>query len=58
MFIFKLVLNIVFIGIGIIRIIDAKFELKRNWYPKWVGVVEMILGIAFCIFSFTVWFVK
>ncbi len=58
MILLKAFLNLLVIFLGVCYIGSGKNDLEKTWYPKWLGITEIVVGIATCIFSFTVWFVK
>lgn len=56
MIILKLIVNILILLFGVFVLKSGIFDIKREIYPKWIGISEIILGIAGCIYSFTIWF--
>ena len=57
MIILKLLTNILFIAWGLVCISTGTGDLKRDWYPKWIGMAEITVGIIECAISFIIWFV-
>ena len=57
MIILKLFLNAICLFTALCFIFNGKKELKRDWYPKWIGVFEIITGVVFSVYSFTIWFI-
>ena len=56
MMLVNLFLNILVSTFGICFIIGAHRDIKRNWYPKWIGILEIITGIFVTIWGFAIWF--
>ena len=56
MILVNLFLNILVSTFGICFIIGAYRDIKRNWYPKCIGVLEIVIGIFLIIWSFSIWF--
>ena len=56
MILINLFLNILVSAFGICFIVGACRDIKRNWYPKWIGVLEIVMGIFLIIWGFTIWF--
>ena len=58
MILLKIFLNLLVLLTGLCDIVTGKNDLEKTWYPKWIGIVEIVVGIATCIFSFSVWFIN
>ena len=56
MIMLKLIVNILILLFSVFVLRSGIFDIKREIYPKWMSISEIILGIAGCIYSFTVWF--
>ena len=54
----KAVTNLVVLLLGIFYINNSKKDIGSALYPKWLGIAELLVGIATCIASFSVWFIS
>ena len=59
MIILKILCNLLFlfIGLGTISVALRDRKIKISWYPKWLWILELIVGIIASLHGFTVWFV-
>ena len=52
----KIFVNILVLLFGICFIIGAKRDIKRKWYPMWICIGEIIVGVILILWSFSIWF--
>lgn len=57
MILLKIFLNLLVLLLGVYYIGSGKNDLEKAWYPKWLDITEIVVGIATCIFSFSFWFI-
>lgn len=57
MIILKTLCSSLFLFLGLGAISAALRDRKISWYPKWLWILELIVGIVMSLFGFTVWFV-
>lgn len=52
----KIFVNILVLAFGVCFIIGAKRDIERKWYPKWIGISEIVAGVMLILWSFSIWF--
>lgn len=57
MIILKILCNLSFLFLGLGTMSVALRDRKISWYPKWLWILELIVGIVASLHGFTVWFV-
>ena len=57
MILLKLLVNIAVIVWGLSHILGGKREIQRRWYPKWIGIGDIVVGVILIIWSFSIWFI-
>lgn len=57
MWLIQLIANIIFIFLSLMVIGQGRRDLRCDWYPKWLGISEILCGILMGVWSFRVWFV-
>ena len=58
MILVNLFLNMLMSTAGIYFVVSGYQDIKRNWYPKWMCVLEIVGGIYLTIWGFTIWFIE
>jgi hydrogenase/urease accessory protein HupE len=57
MIILKSLCSLLFLLLGL-GVISAALRGRRiSWYPKWLWILELIVGIVMSLLGFRVWFV-
>lgn len=57
MIILKTLCSLSFLLLGLGAISVPLRDKRIGWYPKWLWILELIVGIVMSLLGFTVWYV-